>query len=107
MELDAKLLREIVLRLVAAAQPEAVILFGSHARGDARPDSDIDLLVVADSPQPRHRRSAALYGVLSDIPLAMDIVVYRPDEILSWSQVPQAFITTAVREGTTLYENHH
>ena len=106
MKLDPNLLEEIVRRLVSTAQPEKVILFGSHARGDARAESDIDLLVVADSPQPRHRRAVALYGALSDIPLGMDIVVYRPEEILSWSQVPQAFITTAVREGTTLYEKH-
>ena len=107
MKLDANLLQEIVRRLVLAAQPEKVILFGSHARGDSRPDSDIDLLVVADVPQPRHRRAAVLYGAVSDIPLAMDIVVYRPDEVLSWSEVPQAFVTTAVREGTTLYEKYH
>lgn len=91
-------------RIVAAATPERVILFGSHARGEARPDSDLDLLVVSNSSQPRHLRAAPLYGLLSDIPTPMDIVVYRPDEIEAWRQVPQSFITTVVREGTVLYE---
>lgn len=103
---DDNLMSEIVRRIVAAARPEKVILFGSRARGDARLDSDIDLLVVADDPQPRSLRASAIYGVLSDILIPMDIIVYRPEEIEEWRNVPQAFVTTAVREGSILYENH-
>jgi len=69
-------------------------------------DSDIDLLVVADDPQPRSLRASTLYGVLSDILIPMDILVYRPEEIEEWRNVPQAFVTTAIREGSILYENH-
>jgi predicted nucleotidyltransferase len=90
---------------VKAIHPQKIVLFGSRARGQARPDSDIDILVVAESAEPRHRRSAPLYGVLSDIQTPMDIVVYTPDEITEWSQVRQAFITTAMREGRVLYED--
>lgn len=100
------LMNEIVRRIVVTARPEKIILFGSRARGDARLDSDIDLLVVADDPQPRSRRASALYGVLSDILVPMDILMYRPEEIEEWRNVPQAFVTTAVREGRVLYENH-
>ncbi len=103
---DNSLISEIVRRIVATAKPEKVILFGSRARGDARSDSDIDLLVVADDPQPRSQRASALYGVLSDILVPMDILVYRPEEIEEWRNVPQAFVTTAVREGSILYENY-
>ncbi len=95
---------EIVDRIVQTIHPHKVILFGSRARGEARPDSDIDLLVIADSDEPRHRRSRALYRVLRDILVPMDILVYTPAEIEEWSQVRQAFITTAVREGKALYE---
>ena len=49
--------------------------------------------------------SAPLYGVLSDILAPMDILVYTPEEVEEWSQVRQAFVTTAVREGIVLYEN--
>lgn len=103
---DGCLMSEIVRRIVVTAQPEKIILFGSRARGDARLDSDIDLLVVADDPQPRSLRASALYGVLSDILVPMDILVYRPEEIEEWRNVPQAFVTTVVREGRVLYENH-
>lgn len=103
---DNSLMGEIIRRIVVTARPEKVILFGSRARGDARMDSDIDLLVVANDPQPRSLRASALYGILSDIPVPMDILVYRPEEIEEWRDVPQASVTTAVREGSVLYENH-
>lgn len=103
---DNGLMNEIVRRIVDISHPEKVILFGSRARGDARLDSDIDLLVVADDPQPRSLRASVLYGVLSDILIPMDILVYSPQEIEEWRDVPQAFVTTAVREGSVLYENH-
>ena len=95
---------EIVRRILAASHPRKIILFGSRARGTARPDSDIDLLVIADSSEPRYLRSASLYGALSDIIVPMDVIVYTPDEVIEWSQVPQAFVTTALREGRILYK---
>lgn len=81
---DDNLMREIVRRIVDTSHPEKVILFGSRARGDCQGDSDIDLLVVADDPQPRSLRASALYGVLSDILIPMEILVYRPQEIEEW-----------------------
>ena len=101
---EKALMDEIVRRIVATVHPHKIVLFGSRARGDARQNSDIDLLVIADSNEPRHRRPRVLYGALSDILLPMDIVVYTPDEVEEWSEVRQAFVTTAVREGRSLYE---
>ncbi len=105
MPVDAELVDEMVRRIVKATRPEKIILFGSRARDEARPDSDIDLLVIADSSKPRHQRAAPLYGVVSDILVPMDILVYTPGEVEEWSEVPQAFVTTAVREGKVLYED--
>lgn len=104
--IDDPLLSEIVRRIVHEAHPQSVILFGSRARGDYRQDSDIDLLVVTEDTRPRALRASALYGALSDILIPMDILVYRPEEIEEWKNVPQAFVTTAIREGSVLYENH-
>ena len=97
-------LREITARIRANMNPQAIILFGSTARGSARPDSDLDLLVIAESKEPRYKRSAPLYLALSDLPGAMDIVVYTPEEVADWRDVRQAFVTTAIREGKVLYE---
>jgi predicted nucleotidyltransferase len=98
------LIRDIVRRIVETAQPEKVVLFGSGARGEARADSDYDVLVIKHSDEPRYRRSVPLYAALADLPVEVEVMVYTPEEVEEWSKVPQAFITTAVREGTTIYE---
>jgi predicted nucleotidyltransferase len=104
--LNDDVVRDIVRRIVDTAHPEKVILFGSQARGDARPGSDFDVLVIKDSEEPRHRRSVPLYVALADLPVEVEVMVYTPEEVEEWSEVPQAFVTTAVREGTTIYERH-
>ena len=92
----SSLLDEVVRRIVEAVRPEKVVLFGSRALGDSRPRSDIDILVIA--------RSAPLYLALSDLHVPMDIVVYTRAEAEEWSEVPEAFVTTALRERRVLYE---
>ena len=104
-EINDALMQEIVRRIVRQANPQRVILFGSRARGDARPESDLDFWVVAEDNRSRATRASDLYGILSDIPIPMDILVYQPDEITEWSSVPQAFVTTAIREGKPLYDS--
>jgi predicted nucleotidyltransferase len=98
------LMNDIVRRIVETAQPDKIILFGSRARGDARPNSDFDVLVIKPSSEPRYRRSVPLYVALADLPAEVEVMVYTPEEIEEWRMVPQAFVTTAVREGTTIYE---
>jgi len=102
--LNEALIRDIVRRIVDTAQPEKVILFGSQARGDAGSSSDFDVLVIKPSDEPRYRRSIPLYVALADLPVEVEVMVCTPEEVDEWSQVPQAFVTTAVREGTTIYE---
>jgi len=98
------MLEEVIDRIVAVADPSKVILFGSRSRGDHRESSDLDLLIITPSDLPRHRRSVPIYLALRDIPVAMDVLVYTPEEVDEWSEVRQAFVTTAVREGKVLYE---
>jgi uncharacterized protein len=104
-QVDPGVIKEIVRRIVETVHPEKIILFGSQVREETHPGSDMDLLVIADSKEPRYRRSAPLYGVLSDILVPMDILVYSPEEVEEWREVRQAFVTTAIREGKVLYEN--
>ena len=102
--LNDGIIRDTVCRFVDKAKPEMVILFGSQSRGDARPNSDFDALVVKPSHEPRYRRSIPLYVALADLPVEVEVMVHTPDEVDEWSQVPQAFVTSAVREVMTIYE---
>ena len=100
-----ELLREVVRRILGVGKPQAIILFGSWARGNARFDSDLDLLIIEDSDLPRYRRSARYYHALAGVFPAKDVVVYTPAEVAEWTDVPNAFVTAAVREGKVLYGN--
>jgi predicted nucleotidyltransferase len=98
-----QLLDEVVRRVLQVGSPHKIVLFGSRARGDARPDSDLDLLILEDSELPRYERSPRYYHVLTGLFPAKDIVVYTPEEVKEWSDVPNAFVTAALREGKVLY----
>jgi predicted nucleotidyltransferase len=104
MVLDRSDFDTLVSRIVTAVHPERVVLFGSHARGDAAPQSDVDILVVADSNRPRYERAVSIYRAVADLPIELDVLVYTPAEVHEWSGVDQAFVTTALREGRILYE---
>jgi predicted nucleotidyltransferase len=101
---DARLLDEVVRRIRAVGDPERIVLFGSRARGEGRPESDLDLLIVEPSDLPRYRRAPRYLRALVGVFPAKDVVVWTPDEIAAWANVPNTFITTAIREGRVLYE---
>jgi len=100
--LAEKILEEIVKRIVEAVAPEKIILFGSAARGEMGPDSDLDILVVKAGV---HRRNTAriirrnLFGV--GVPL--DIVVVTPEDIERYGDCPALIIEPALREGRVVY----
>ena len=68
---EEALLHQMVDTIVREVSPEAIILFGSRARGDARPDSDVDLLIVETEPfspqRSRRKEAARLYIALKGL----------------------------------------
>ena len=104
VEIGGAKLDEVVRRLVAELDPDRIIMFGSRARGDHRPDSDLDLLLVKDSSEPRHRRVIRAYRALRGLGIPKDILWYTPDEVADWAGVVNHVISHALKDGRTLYE---
>lgn len=96
-------IRRMVKRIVERFQPVRIILFGSHARGLATADSDVDLLVVMPLHVPKQDVEIEIRKALSDIPVAKDIVVTTPDDFEWRKEIPGTIERPAVLEGRVLY----
>lgn len=98
-------LKEITDKIVKEYQPEKIILFGSWAWGEPGPDSDLDLLIVQESGKPRLERERELRKFLSPTGIALDILVYNPQELeKSINENRNLFIEDIVRNGKILYD---
>jgi len=93
----------MVRRIVREFSPDRVILFGSHARGQAGPDSDVDLLVVMPVRGQKHKKQVQIRVALHDIRVPMDIIVTTPEEFEWRKEIPGTIEYPAVQEGKVLY----
>jgi predicted nucleotidyltransferase len=98
-----EIIEEMTRRIFARFDPLQVILFGSRARGDAREDSDIDLLVVFAHVENSRTMAVAILDELADLPAFKDVVVTTPDEIAAYGRLIGLVLEPALREGRVLY----
>ena len=98
-------LPEVVDRIARKFDPVRIILFGSWARGEAREDSDVDLLVVL--PKVEHKRRAAIeiLRALNGLPISKDVIVSTPEEIKTRGTVAGNILRPALEEGKVIYES--
>jgi len=108
VEITNELIQQMVGRIVDTVAPEQVILFGSHATGKARTDSDLDFLVVESEPfgagHSRRKEMARLWAALASFPVPKDILVYSREEVERWRDSSHHVVARAWREGRRLYE---
>jgi len=93
-----------VERLAAQFQPLRIVLFGSHARGDATSDSDVDLLVVMPEVQNKRVTMVEMLRVLRGVPLGIDVIPTDPREIGRRGHLVGTILQPALSEGKVLYE---
>jgi predicted nucleotidyltransferase len=93
---------EAARRIAEAAPGARAILFGSHARGEAGPDSDVDLLVVEPHVEDHNREIVRLQRVLAPLRLPADVIVVSEAHVEEWGEVASTMLHDALREGRVL-----
>jgi predicted nucleotidyltransferase len=98
-----ELIQQVAQRLHEAAPDATIILFGSHARGDAREHSDLDFLVVEPVVTGQRAEMVRLGRAIRDLRITTDILVTTPQDFQEWSEEPGHVYRRAAREGRVLY----
>jgi len=100
---DKQQITDLVRKIVDAVKPVRVVLFGSAARGETGPDSDVDLLVVM--PEGTHRRHTAqhLYKTVRGVGVPFDVLVATPSDLEKYRDNPGLVYKTILEEGRTVY----
>ena len=99
-----RIVRDMAARIVSRFDPDKIILFGSHARGEAGPDSDVDLLVIMEVTGSRLEAAVKVRGVLGGTGMSEDVVVATQEEAERFRLLPGHVIRAAMREGIVLHE---
>jgi predicted nucleotidyltransferase len=98
-----RLIDKMVRRIVKRFDPEKIILFGSHAKGTARPDSDVDLLIVMPVAGSKRKMQLELRTALHDVRVPKDVIVTTPEEFAWRKDVVGTIEYPAATEGKLLY----
>ncbi|MBI5179474.1 MAG: nucleotidyltransferase domain-containing protein [Nitrospinae bacterium] len=102
------LVQKVAETLAREAAPEKIILFGSHATGDAKAESDIDLLVVESGEfgggKSRRKELVRLSRAVAEFPVPIDLLIYSRREVEQWKTSVNHVVARAMREGKVLYE---
>lgn len=96
-------LPQIVGRIVRAVDPVRIILFGSRARGDGRPDSDYDLLVVLDHADDRRALRLQVRSAIDDLPISKDVVIASVEQVDERRGRTWGVLQWALEEGVVIY----
>lgn len=98
-----EILDEIIRRIVEVAKPDKIIMFGSAARGQMGPNSDVDLLVIKSGDFHRGRVTEEIYMNLFGVGEAVDVIVVTPEDVERYRDSFALVIYPALREGKVVY----
>lgn len=96
-------IRQMTHRIARRFKPDKIVLFGSHARGTAGPDSDVDLLVIMRITSTRRRQATAIDKSLMGIKMPADVIVATPEDVERSKDEIGTVIRPALREGKVVY----
>ena len=99
-----KAIDQVVLQIAENFKPQKIILFGSYARGNPRPESDLDLLVIMDTPLKEGKLSLEIRHNLG-VMFGLDLIVYKPQHLKDRVEMGDWFLRDILKEGKVLYES--
>jgi len=105
MAIDETLIQQVTETIVAHFHPRRIILFGSQARGDAGPDSDIDLFIEMDTLLNYYERAIAVDKLFGARSWGMDLIIYTPEEVAQWTGQIGTMLYVVETEGMVVYEH--
>ena len=101
-------IRAMAEAIRVAADPQRILLFGSQARGEARADSDVDLLVVLERERWAHASTyeemSRLHAMIPRPNVAVDVLVFTPEEVEDYRTARNSVVARALKDGVVLYE---
>lgn len=98
-----KEINQIVSIIAETEKPDQIILFGSYANGNPTEDSDLDLLIIKDSPLEANKRCRELRKKLRGMKVPLDLIMYTHQEVERWRDTKSAFITQVLENGMVIY----
>jgi len=102
--IDKTTISNIIFKIATNADPDKIYLFGSYASGNATEDSDVDLLIIKDSIEPKHSRSIEIQRLLIGSKIPVDILVYTNDEFKTEISNQYSFVNSAIKNAQLMYE---
>ena len=103
MKPDPQVITELVRRITEVSHPLRIILFGSAAREDMRPDSDLDILVVVPDGQHRGKTVATIYRNLIGFGIPVDVVAATETDLKNYAHNFSTVYHSALKEGKQIY----
>lgn len=100
---EPHVINELVRRIVEVAQPRRIMLFGSAARGEMGPHSDLDVLVIVAEQTPRRQTVQDIYRNLIGFGHGADIVVATQRDLRQYGDNVSLVYYSAIREGREIY----
>lgn len=102
--ISSEQIQQAVDRLVKAANPSKVILFGSYARGDETEDYDLDLMVIEREVPNKFEEMVRLRQELRPLRIPVDVLVYSQNYVDEWGHLPGTALYWALTEGRVMHE---
>jgi predicted nucleotidyltransferase len=99
-------IRAVAKQIAERFEPEKIILFGSYAYGNPKPESDMDLLVVMGTPLRERQQRLEISRALSPRPFPMDVIVRTPKQLEERIAMGDFFLQEITAQGRVIYERH-